>query len=152
VPAGGTTVASDLSGNNRVIVFFSTAKNLVRGARSSAPRDFVYELAKQRTRLLPVQPSTESDVLPAIDHDGSRIAFVFDGPVAGLSGDHPVVGRYDRVSSQITRMMGRRPAGALTTSVPIAINATGRRVGFTSRGSLDPTRPSDFHSTYVATG
>jgi hypothetical protein len=105
------------------------------------------------TTLLPITPSAESDLLPVIDHDGSRIAYVYDGRIANVSGRHPVVGRFDWVTGQRTRMMGASQApGAVSPFGVITINATGGRVGFTSWGSLDPMRPSSSHSTFVATG
>jgi hypothetical protein len=155
-PSGGTTILGDLSADGRVIVFFSTARNLVRGARTSAPRYFVRTLGAKRNRLLPITPSETSNVLPVIDHDGSRVAYVYDGTVRGAPSTWPLVGRYDRATGTATRMMGRLPTPAQATHLKaLAINATGSRVAYASTWSLDPTRPcssADFPCTYVADG
>jgi hypothetical protein len=155
-PTGGTTTLGDLSADGRVIVFTSTARNLVRGARRSAPRYFVRTLGAKRNQLLPITPSEQSEIEPVIDHDGSRVAYAYDGRVAGAPGRWPLVGRYDRTTATVTRMMGSPPPpGQFTHLRALAITATGRHVAYSSTWSLDPAhrcQSADFPCTYLATG
>jgi hypothetical protein len=161
-PAGGDSDVGDVSGSGRFVVFFSTAKDLVPGASTSAPRYYVRDLRTKTTTLLPLTPAailgeyprwstTIRWALPVINHDGTRIAYVYDGKIANLPGRHPVVGRYDRTTGQITKMVGRSPSGVLTFT-PFAIDASGKRVAYTWSGALDPQRPCLRTCSYLATG
>lgn len=134
----GYSQVQSISGNGRFILFKSDAPRLVPNTPKRVWRYFLRDRWNNKTRRVFIPVSQRSDVPAEINHDGSRIAFVLDGTVRTPVGprEGPLLGYRDRRTGTTVQLMrgvhGGRPNGALTNGAPLAIDAAGTKVGFTS--------------------
>ncbi len=148
-----------LSGNGQVVVFVSTANNLVPNDDNTARDIFVHDIATGVTELVTVDTtglqSANNEVWTTdhpINFDGSRI--VFHSAATNLSslptGGQTQVFVRDRVTDE-TRMVSVNAAGtAGIQGYDAGITSNGRFVVFTSdNDNLDPTTPDINFSTDI---
>lgn len=142
-----------LSGDGRILVFRSTADDLVPD--DANPRDdvFVHDRETHTTTRLAaavVQQFSEPSYQPTISADGRVIAFVSIGRTAD-GPSHNTIYAYDRQSGQTTRV-SEGPNGAPPDSESFAprLSADGRFVAFESYASnLVPGDDNDAGDVFV---
>lgn len=151
VQANGNSSNPVLSGNGQVVLFVSTANNLVSNDDNTARDIYVHDISTGVTELVTVDSTglqSANDFAWTADHpinfDGSRI--VFHSAATNLSslpmGGQAQVFVRDRVTDE-TRMVSVNADGtAGTQGHDAGISSNGRFVVFTSHhDNVDPTTP-----------
>ena len=174
-PANGWSGGAALSDDGAVVVFESSATNLVPGADANGPRSDIYLVqtrTMQTTRISVdsqgVQSAEGASISPSLSGDGRQVAFISTAPLADRAGPD---GRTRAATSssahrgiylrdtqrQVTRRLRPPPAGGVQddSSRPV-ISRDGAYVAYVSSVSSlvdgDQNRSPDVFLADVATG
>ena len=140
--AGGDSFAPVISADGRFVAFVSDAADIVAGGTGAHAQVYVRDLATRTTRLVSagiggVEGDADSSA-PAIDADGTRIAFVSEATnlVAGAANGLGQVYARDAVSAttELVSASTTGQTGNLASYAP-AIDADGSRIAFDSLAS-----------------